>query len=79
MSKFNNFWSSKVFIMNLMNLKAYEYFLKGLTNFTWIWKPNSNSSLEFKTWYKSSKFHVWIDSNRIQTLFEFELEFYSKP
>jgi hypothetical protein len=32
----------------LLNLQAYEYFLYGLTKFTWIWNPNSDSSFEFK-------------------------------
>jgi hypothetical protein len=39
-----------------MNLQAYEYFLKGSTEITWIWNPNLDSSLEFKTWHNLSKF-----------------------
>jgi hypothetical protein len=61
-----------------MNLKAYEYIIKDLTKFSWICKLNSDSSLEFKTWHNLSNFHVWIDSKRIQTLFQFEMKFYSK-
>jgi hypothetical protein len=57
-----------------MNLQAYESFLNGLTKFTWIWNPNSDCSLEFKTWSNSSKFQVWTDSKCIEILIEFELK-----
>jgi hypothetical protein len=57
-----------------MNLQDYEYFLNGSTKFTWIWNPNSDSSLEFKTWHNLSNFKVRTDSNKIQTSFEFWIE-----
>jgi hypothetical protein len=31
-----------------MNLQVYEHFLNGLTKFTWIWNPNSDSLFEIK-------------------------------
>jgi hypothetical protein len=47
--KFHNFWSSREFSYEfLLNLQAYEYFLKCLIKFIWIWNPNSDSSFEFK-------------------------------
>jgi hypothetical protein len=42
-----------------MNLQAYEQFIKGLTKFIWICKPNSDLLLEFKYYnpnYPNPKF-----------------------
>jgi hypothetical protein len=71
-----NLGPSFIIFRVLKNLQSYEFFLNGSTKFTWILNPNSDSSLEFKTWHNLSNFHVWTDSDMIQTFFEFGMEFY---
>jgi hypothetical protein len=58
-SKFHNFWSSREFPMNFYWIYKLEYFLNDLTNFTWIWNPNSYSLFEIQGWnqiYSDTKF-----------------------